>query len=652
MNPLTSVNLNEGLKTILTNSFYNCTSLKRIIGGSGVQELNKESFYGINKECIIDVLASFTIVVQNNGVSIDGLSKGKTYSFLNGEKTFSAPSSWYFADKEKSKTIVLQNTGKIEDITERLKICFVDVDVTSSRDDTKFYVSYTLSDGTEKNTELFIGRNVVDIQPGMSVVFSGLDTLDEQCSSFSQTVNYAPVEAKFVYKERIYKYIRHKNGTVYTKEEWVSNNYLSEDADGVCLIGYTTGGFVMAKKPLEPYYKWSNVSSLVEGISDNSSSYEDGYGDTQKIISHYGTGGAPAAEACVEYTFPSGKNGYLPSTYNLSRYSSNRTDVDDIMDVIGGRKWGTGSGITIWSSSQYSNSQAYCWHSGMNGISYETKTNARFTWPCAPYGMLRINANLNTSYRVEYTNIQGLLVERAVSAGVHNFNVKYGTQMTVSPIGNLGAEPVSFVFNQDIHELSFTYAKDAGVYIQHVNGSLHTEAEWTAGGYSNNDANGVAVISETFPSFVISPKKIISFAEWGGYGKTVSGILTGTSESYALTDYDGYGNTPKIIKQCAGYTNNYITGAPAAEACADYIFPNGAKGYLPALGEWAAAHANKSAIDSAISLIGGEAITAGYLSSSTQYDSSKHWGLVWQASGTKGSLYKYSSYPVRAFTLI
>lgn len=407
----------------------------------------------------------------------------------------------------------------------------------------------------------------------------------------------------------------------------------------------------MAKNPLGSYYKWSTSSSLVEGICGNASVYEDGYGDTNKIIAHYGTGGAPAAEACVKYTFPSGKNGYLPSAYHVSRYSSNRADVDDIMDVIGGKKWGTGSGSTIWSSSQYSNNQAYCWHSGMNRISYETKTNSHFTWPCSPYGMLRINANLNTSYRVEYTNIQGLSVERVVTAGVHNFNVKYGTQMTVSPIGNLGAEPMSFVFNQDIHELSFTYAKDTGVYIQHVNGSIHTEAEWTAGGYANNDANGVAVISETFPSFVIA-KNATSFAKWGGYGKTISEIFTSTTEASALTDYDGNGNTPKIINQLAGYTSGSTTGAPAAEACANYTFPNGAKGYLPALGEWSAAHANKSAIDSAIKFIGGDAISAGYVSSSTQYDSSKHWGLVWQASGSKGSLSKASDYPVRAFTRI
>ena len=647
---LEEISLPTTLESIDYNAFYDCKYLKRIIGGSGVNSLKASSFYNISHDCIIDDSASFTVVFQENGISIGEMYDGVTFSYLNGEKTFSAPSSWYFADKEKSKTIVLQNTGKVEDITERLKICFVDVDVTSSREDTKFYVSYTLDDGTEKNTELFIGRNVVDIQPRMSVVFSGLDTIDEYCSSFSRTVTSAPVNADFVYKERIYKYIRHKDGTVYTKEEWVSNNYLSEDADGVCLIGYTTGGFVMAKNPLDPYYKWSTSSSLVEGICGNSSIYEDGYGDTNKIIAHYGTGGAPAAEACVKYSFPSGKNGYLPSAYDLSRYSSNRADVDDIMDVIGGRKWGTGSGITIWSSSQYSNNQAYCWHSGMNSISYETKTNSHFTWPCAPYGMLRINGNTDMQYKVEYTNIQGIVVNRIVAGGVHNFNVKYGTQMKVSPIAvNFGAEPQSFIFENDIHELNFVFTKDLGVYIQHINGNFYTESEWTEAGYANSDANGVAVLSSE-AMFVIGKEEPAN-AAWGGYNKVISEIVTTTDKATALLDLEGYRNTIQIIDECEGYTWAGITGAPAAEACANYVFPNGKKGYLPALGEWNIAKANRTAVASAMTLIGGTALGNKYYWSSTQYSAGYIWYQHWMST-TANYKSKSDISSIRPFSLL
>ena len=85
-------------------------------------------------------------------------------------------------------------------------------------------------------------------------------------------------------------------------------------------------------------------------------------------------------------------------------------------------------------------------------------------------------------------------------------NVKVGTQVTVTPdaVGNLVAEPQTFTWTGFRHECSFAFAKDAGVYIQHVNGSLYTESEWTAGGYSNDSANGVAILSETVHAFVIA----------------------------------------------------------------------------------------------------------------------------------------------------
>ena len=182
-----------------------------------------------------------------------------------------------------------------------------------------------------------------------------------------------------------------------------------------------------------------------------------------------------------------------------------------------------------------------------------------------------------------------------------------------------------------------------GVYIQHVNGTLFSESEWTAGGYANSDANGVAV-SSSDASFVIAKQNASSSKlQWGGYDKTVPDIVTSTSSATAVLDFDGAGNTPKIIEYLAGTNDSYVDGAPAAEACAAFTFPNGKKGYLPALGEWLVAYNNKTAVVSAMTLIGGTAINSNYYWSSTQYSSVSSWRLDW-SNGREYNLYKNSSY--------
>ena len=129
----------------------------------------------------------------------------------------------------------------------------------------------------------------------------------------------------------------------------------------------------------------------------------------------------------------------------------------------------------------------------------------------------------------------------------------------------------------------------------------------------------------------------------------VQGVLSASSSSAALTDFDGAGNTPKIIEQLRDYTDvDGTVGAPAAEACANYTFPNGKKGYLPALGEWKTAYNNKAALVSAMSLIGGKTIQTAAHWSSTQSGGYSAWELHW-GTAYAGDMYKRSSYVVRAF---
>ena len=179
-----------------------------------------------------------------------------------------------------------------------------------------------------------------------------------------------------------------------------------------------------------------------------------------------------------------------------------------------------------------------------------------------------------------------------------------------------------------------------GVYIQHIDGTLYNEAEWTNGGFSNDEANGVAVIT-TKASFVIA-KNDLGQKAWSSNTSTlVDGILTTTDSATALTDYAGYDNTQLMLA---------TDTSRAGYSCANYTFPNGDKGYLPALGELREAYNNKSKITSLMTKIGGAELTSNSYWSSTQYNSTQSWKLHWNHGGTlKSSKYTNESY-VRAFS--
>ena len=180
-----------------------------------------------------------------------------------------------------------------------------------------------------------------------------------------------------------------------------------------------------------------------------------------------------------------------------------------------------------------------------------------------------------------------------------------------------------------------------GVFIQHIDGSLHTMEAWTAAGFTGEQANGVAVNAKEC-DFVISKTSLGSMAWSSDTGNKVAGILTTSTNSVALTDFSGQENTALMLAtdtNRAGYT------------CANYTFPNGEKGYLPALGEWNTAYANKAAIDEAMTLIGGTALGSNYYWSSTQYSPNFAWNLTWSHGYTNYDS-KGSTYSVRAFSAL
>ena len=264
-----------------------------------------------------------------------------------------------------------------------------------------------------------------------------------------------------------------------------------------------------------------------------------------------------------------------------------------------------------------------------------------------------INTNMSSQdpdFLITYTNHSDEEVQTTVKAGTHILPIKYGTTVKVSAVTEIdGMMPsqTEYTWNYNSTSCSKTFTIDyverTDVYIQHIDGTLYTTDQWTSGGYANEDANGVAIVRPISGSFVIAKTDVSSGLAWGGFEKTITDIVTSTSKSTAVLDNDGAGNTPKIIEQCSGYTSSGVTGAPAAEGCANYTFPNGKTGYLGALGEWKAARDNDTKVDSAMSLIGGTAINNSYYWTSTQGNDWNSWKNNLDYGG------KSYTYYVRAF---
>ena len=181
-----------------------------------------------------------------------------------------------------------------------------------------------------------------------------------------------------------------------------------------------------------------------------------------------------------------------------------------------------------------------------------------------------------------------------------------------------------------------------GVFIQHVDGRVFSTDGWTDGGFTNDQANGV-VVSTDAARFVIAKDNISTSMKWASNTSTlIDGILTTTDETEAKTDFAGKQNTELMLA---------VDTSGAGYSCANYTFPNGDKGYLPALGEWDITYQNKTAINKAMTLIGGTALGSNYYWSSTQYSANRAWNLGWSNGNTNDNLKSYNNY-LRAFSAL
>ena len=227
------------------------------------------------------------------------------------------------------------------------------------------------------------------------------------------------------------------------------------------------------------------------------------------------------------------------------------------------------------------------------------------------------------------------------------YYIPYGTAYTISASSIKGyvttISESSITASKQTRTVTVTYATITnGVYICDNTGNLTTVGSWNTS--NNSSAIGVAVISDNC-SFVIEKTVSYSYKQWGGSGSTVSGIVTTTNESTALTDYAGESNTTKIINKLGSYAEaaNYCRGRSCTV--------NGTTlyGYLGALGEWQTAYNNRSSIDNALSKIGGTAISINTFHwTSTQESADFAWYLKWDTDNVN-SYDKDVAYYARAF---
>lgn len=143
-------------------------------------------------------------------------------------------------------------------------------------------------------------------------------------------------------------YIYDKDNNRYTKEEWVSSG---KGVSAVCGIGISTDtdSFMVSTAISAQSYPFGGRDTLIPNVpllsSDipisNLSKATHGFIYTDTIISQLRTGNAPAAEYAKTYMFGNGQNGYLPSFGEVNILYSYKTQVEEILSMLGLSLWGS-----------------------------------------------------------------------------------------------------------------------------------------------------------------------------------------------------------------------------------------------------------------------------------------------------------------------
>lgn len=166
-------------------------------------------------------------------------------------------------------------------------------------------------------------------------------------------------------------YIYDKDNNRYTKEEWASSGKGISD---VCGIGISTDtdSFMVSTNKSGVNYAFGGQGTLISNVpmlNANVASTDlykstHGFIYTDVIISALGIDNAPAAKYAKIYMFGNGQNGYLPSCSEATTLYSYKTQVEEILRMLGLSLWGSAS---IQTCTQYgtSNNAKLNWTNGI-----------------------------------------------------------------------------------------------------------------------------------------------------------------------------------------------------------------------------------------------------------------------------------------------
>lgn len=176
-------------------------------------------------------------------------------------------------------------------------------------------------------------------------------------------------------------YIYDKDNNRYTKEEWVSSG---KGVSAVCGIGISTdtNSFMVSTNKSGVNYAFGGQDTLISNVPMSNTNvastdlYKSTHGFiyTDVIISALGIDNAPAAEYAKTYMFGNGQSGYLPSYGEATTLYSYKTQVEEILNMLGLSLWGS-QYIQTCTQSGARNNAIFYW---LNGVSSQPGKNSSF----------------------------------------------------------------------------------------------------------------------------------------------------------------------------------------------------------------------------------------------------------------------------------
>ena len=422
------------------------------------------------------------------------------------------------------------------------------------------------------------------------------------------------------------------NGTAITQKVAFGTSYTVSVGEMSGLSQPSAQTFTANQASREVSFVYIRSTLVVNILSNQSGDREIGsikatvsYGSTSVQVSSGEKINIPVGSQTITITFPDRNGWKKPSTIRFSNTSGG--------EVV---KSGTYQTEIVYVST-------YSDEGGITGFTTTVKKVDGTVLGTSSASMLICEVPSGTQYIVSCSDVDGYIkpAEQIFTASSdtdarRNVSMVYEIVKDETLTVNVSASDGSSVDGQVVTVKQQGIAN--GVYIEDINGKLWTEAEWNG----SVTPNGVAVITDEC-QFVMALEDVDAQYWAPNYSGVPGAFLTNFLET-AKTDYSGIVNTQKVVEKFSSDTGT------AAYCCQNFIFPNGGKGYVGAVGEWQAVINNKDAIFSALSKCGAEEMvqTSSYWTSTMETA-----GRAWLGSlknKTFTTALVLEDYPVRAFT--